>query len=48
MAVVADRAFTALQGLGLPEGLADVADLIRDRLGQALAATELSKRARPR
>jgi transcriptional regulator with XRE-family HTH domain len=37
-----------LQALGLLEGLVDVADLTRDRVGQALAATELPKRARPR
>jgi transcriptional regulator with XRE-family HTH domain len=37
-----------LQALGLLDGLAEVADLTRDRVGQALAATELPKRARPR
>jgi hypothetical protein len=37
-----------LQALGLLEGLADIADLSRDRVGQALAATELPKRVRLR
>src|SRR5438876_9834205 len=36
-----------LQALGLLDGLADVADLTRDSVGQALAATELPERARP-
>jgi hypothetical protein len=35
-----------LQALGLLDGLADLADLKRDSAGQALAATELPKRAR--
>jgi hypothetical protein len=37
-----------LQALGLLDGLADVADLSRDKVGQALAASELPKRARQR
>lgn len=35
-----------LQALGLLDGLADLADLKRDSVGQALAATELPARAR--
>jgi transcriptional regulator with XRE-family HTH domain len=38
----------ALQALGLLDGLADLADLTRDSVGQALAATELPARARPK
>jgi hypothetical protein len=37
-----------LQALGLLDGLADLADLTRDSVGQALAATELPERARPK
>ena len=37
-----------LQALGLLDGLADIADLTRDSVGRALAATELPERARPK
>lgn len=37
-----------LQALGLLDGLSDVADLTRDSVGQALAASELPERARPK
>lgn len=36
----------ALQALGLLDGLADIADLTRDSVGQTLAASELPERAR--
>jgi len=37
-----------LQALGLLDGLASVADISRDTVGQALASAELPVRARPR
>jgi hypothetical protein len=37
-----------LQALGLLDGLAGLADLTQDSVGQALAATELPERARPK
>jgi hypothetical protein len=37
-----------LQALGLLDGLADLANLTRDSVGQALGATELPERARPK
>ncbi len=37
-----------LQALGLLDGLGDIADLNRDRIGQALASAALPKRARLR
>ena len=36
----------ALQALGLLDGLAELADLKRDSVGQALATNELPERAR--
>jgi hypothetical protein len=35
-----------LQALGLLDGLADIADLARDSVGQTLMASELPERAR--
>lgn len=35
-----------LQALGLLDGLGDVADISRDKVGQALASAELPKRVR--
>jgi hypothetical protein len=35
-----------LQALGLLDGLADIADLTRDSVGQTLMASELPERAR--
>ena len=35
-----------LQALGLLDGLADLADISRDRVGQSLASAELPKRVR--
>ena len=37
-----------LQALGLLDGLGEIADISRDRVGQALASAELPKRARIR
>ena len=37
-----------LHALGLLDGLQDIADISRDKVGQALASAELPKRARTR
>jgi transcriptional regulator with XRE-family HTH domain len=37
-----------LQALGLLDGLGEIADVIRDHVGQSIATAELPSRARPR